>query len=203
MADLRYGPSQLSGPEPSISMARATGLDASKVAQNAGSDDRRQWRTCLHRRRSGRSRPQHIGRAPNAGSVRRSPTFCTTGTVILSPERSEVQLATSRTDGSCLEDQMLSGPLRAGCARRCLLGSMGSIGDAYDSSMTESFFGKLQVSSWTASAGPPGVISPWRSSSTSRPSTTRPTGIPLVRQSDSWIRLWPAGRVTICLRTRR
>ena len=57
-----------------------------------------------------------------------------------------------------------------------VLGSMGSIGDAYDNAMAESFFSTLHASSTTSTAGRPAASSPWRCSSGSRVGTTPGAG---------------------------
>ncbi len=53
-----------------------------------------------------------------------------------------------------------------------LLGSMGSIGDCFDNSVAESFFGTLQLELLTSTAGPPASSSPRPSSTGSRLGTT-------------------------------
>ena len=54
-----------------------------------------------------------------------------------------------------------------------LLGSMGSIGDCFDNSVAESFFGTLQLSCSTSTAGRAVSTWPRRSSIGSRAGTTR------------------------------
>jgi putative transposase len=53
-----------------------------------------------------------------------------------------------------------------------LLGSMGSVGDCFDNSVVESFFGTLQVELLDQDHCRPASSSPWPSSSGSRPGTT-------------------------------
>ena len=59
-----------------------------------------------------------------------------------------------------------------------LLGSMGSIGDCFDNSVAESFFGTLNSSYPTNRPGPTANSSPSLSSTGSKPGTTRAAGTP-------------------------
>ncbi len=59
-----------------------------------------------------------------------------------------------------------------------LVGSMGSVGDAYDNALMESFWATLQTDCSIASPGPTGAPCARRSSSTSRPSTTAVASTP-------------------------
>lgn len=53
-----------------------------------------------------------------------------------------------------------------------LLGSMGAVGDCFDNSVVESFFGTLQVELLDQNRWDTRQHSPWPSSSGSRPGTT-------------------------------
>jgi putative transposase len=67
-----------------------------------------------------------------------------------------------------------------------LLGSMGTIGDALDYAVAESFFASLNANSSTATPGPPEPGLPERCSTGSRPSTTRPAAAPPSATSAPW-----------------
>jgi transposase InsO family protein len=77
---------------------------------------------------------------------------------------------TDRTDSST--SWAFGGRLRAAG----LLGSMGSIGDCFDNSVAESFFGTLQLELLDEHTGTPATSSPTRSSNGSKAGTTRADG---------------------------